>query len=163
MKDWLYGGMELVLVVLLFITFWQDIRTRSVSVWVLAGLLAGVLTLRLLTMAVSRVGLETGINAAIVGIELLAMTLYLSAKYQIFTQPIGKFLGLGDVIFWAVPAVFFSPISFLWFLGGSGIFALLTHTVLRLALPNRYPATIPLAGLQALWMIAVMVGYRLNG
>ncbi|MDJ1501247.1 hypothetical protein [Xanthocytophaga agilis] len=146
--------MTIALIVLLLLTFWQDMRSRILSVWLWAVMTGIVIIIRFADAGngVLAVGYEMGINVLIIFWQLFFLTLYVSVKNRKLTQPVGQFLGLGDVFFWIVPTLFFTPVSFLIYWVFSLLFALAGHLIFRSLLSATYPSTVPLAGMQALCM-----------
>jgi hypothetical protein len=134
--------------------FWQDLKSRTINIAILASIMCLVLFNRLPSVALIRYGIDTGLNLFWVSLQLLMLTVYFSVRQRAFTIPIGKAMGLGDVAFWLVPVLSFSPEGFVSYWIASMVFALAVHGCLRVILKKRYAHTIPLAGYQALWMAA---------
>ena len=151
--------MTILLIASLLVAFWQDIRDRALSVWLLVVLLLLAVTVRL----TGQPGLwyvalsDTAINLLLLGWLLLLLTGYVSLRSKKMTWPVGKWLGLGDVIFWLVPALLFPPPSFVTYWISSSLFALIAHLLLRWLLSGTYGSSIPLAGMQALWMVPYLL------
>ncbi len=143
--------------VLLLQVFWQDVKTRTLNLAVLAVIVCLVIGSRLISVSIVQYAIDVCLNLLWIGTHLLVLTAYLSVRRKAFTVPVGAFMGLGDVAFWLAPALFFAPEKFVFFWIASTVFALAAHGCLRVALKKTYMSTIPLAGFQALWMAATLV------
>lgn len=88
------------------------------------------------------------INLAFVLFLLAGLTIYFSLKNRKIVRIADVYLGWGDILFFVVLAVFFSPLNFLLFITGS-----LFLVSLIVAVSPRLSHNIPLAGMQATLLI----------
>lgn len=148
MEPYLARGLEIVAATVLALMCYQDWRARSIS-WPAFPVLGGaLLALRLLHEPVALVGLHLAINMGLVAALVAALWLYVRLRFH--SLALRDCLGSGDVLYWAVVAVYFSPDAFLVYFLSSSVAALL---VAGLAQRYRAPAPdayrVPLAGIQA--------------
>lgn len=134
---------------------YQDFRYRAVS-WILFPIIALLnlcYTLWYMHTPASVFLTNTGINAGIILSQFLFLKLYFSFREKKIAVIIDRYIGLGDIIFYLLLCLFFSPLAFITFHIGSLLFCLLLYIPLKVNGINR---TIPLAGLQSLLMIILL-------
>lgn len=140
-----------VIIVLLGISavliFYQDYRSRSV-VWVLFPLLmaTGILYSLYYTDSLNTFLINSSINLGFLLIQFLLLKLVFR-----FRKIVDKKIGTGDILFAVCSCTFFSPVNFLVFYILSLAFSLCMHFSFALIKTN-YQKTIPLAGLQAVFL-----------
>lgn len=149
------------IVLLLMILVVQDLRERTVSV-----ILFPLLFFLCAAFALLEVSLWDALYSYLFnGVFLLLQVIFLYGFFWLrnkrYTPVVGAMLGWGDVLFWAVAALLFSPANFILFFLGSMLLSLLLHAVLRLLWVNYKKETVPLAGLQSLCLVAVLPLSRL--
>jgi hypothetical protein len=71
-----------------------------------------------------------------------------------------KYLGLGDILFFLVPMLFFAPANFVVFFMGSLVLSMLAFVLIKVSFKKRI--TIPLAGVQALMMLGYIASIQVN-
>ncbi|NVK51286.1 MAG: hypothetical protein HWD85_00005 [Flavobacteriaceae bacterium] len=86
-------------------------------------------------------------------ISILLLILYLYTKIQM-KKKLSKSLGLGDVLFFLFLGVSFPTATFLVLFSGSLVFSLLVFLLLKPILKEK---TVPLAGLQSLFLTLVLI------
>ncbi len=132
---------------LLVVVTIQDFRSRAVS-WVLFPLMH----VSVACIAVPDTGVypwlhSSGINLLLIAIQGLLLFAWFSLKDRKMVNLTKAHLGWGDILFIAVPAMFFSPLYFLFYYVLSLVVALLCGLwILRKEYAER---SIPLAGIQA--------------
>ncbi|HEX8659403.1 MAG TPA: hypothetical protein VF690_17825 [Hymenobacter sp.] len=150
-------GLKGAAVLLLLLIGWQDWRTRSVT-WLLFPLLGVVLLGHHWLMASSAaVGWALLVNWTILGGLLAILSLYVRLRFVRLKLRLQDCLGSGDVVFWFVAASYFSPPAFLLYFLASSLLALVAFGLLcqmRLVGPDR---RVPLAGLQAVGLVLLLV------
>ncbi len=147
--------------IILFAIAYQDLKTRSVS-WYLFPLLAlsgGALTFSELRSP----GLllyYIAINCGFLVLQYLLLKLWLFLRNGRNTTVIDHSIGKGDLLFLLATCCFFSPVNFILFYMLSLLFSLLLYIFIR-----RWHffsgdfKTVPLAGLQAGFLILVLPLY----
>lgn len=143
-------GKIILFIALLFIVI-QDFKERQVYLWLF--LLTGV-TMALLHLNNSMIQLfllNVGINLLIIFIIISVLYFYATIKMK---KALQHTLGLGDILFFMVLAIGFTTGTFLVLLTFSLIFSLLFFLVIKSNLKYK---TVPLAGLQALFISLVYI------
>lgn len=132
---------------------YQDIRHRAVS-WLLFPALMITGFLLSFSAAGSWIALleRTGINLLFVLVQLLFLYAYFFLRHG-DRLLIGKKIGLGDILFWLAASAFFSFFQFILFYTLSLAFSLIVYLLLFRSPWSESRPTIPLAGLQALFLI----------
>lgn len=151
--------LSVIIILILLLIAYQDIRLRSVSV--VLFVLVGVLNF---ARGVSRVETQTlityiSVNTAFVVIIMSLLTGYLLIRYKKNVKVIFRdFLGIGDLVFWVMMVPAFSPANYVLFY----FFSMLTCAILFPAIKKisqpQDVATVPLAGMQALFYVGLLVG-----
>jgi len=138
------------LLLLLITIFFQDFKERKVSLWIfpLTILLGGYLYYKQTFLQLYAYNL--GINLSM--LVLLFFIVFLYTKFKL-KQSFFSAIGLGDILFFVVYAVSFPTSTFLVLFSCSLIFALLVFLVLK---NNLKHSTVPLAGLQALFLCLIL-------
>lgn len=135
---------------LLFWVFYQDLKERKVTVFLMLGLLVLGGFLHSQSQLLELFLLHVSINMAVIGCILLILFLYTKwiMKKQLFEA-----FGLGDLLFFLIVAVSFPIPTFLVVFSSSLVFALIVFIALK---PSLKEQTIPLAGFQALFVLLLM-------
>ena len=134
------------LISLLAISY-QDFKERSVSLYLfmLALIFASFLYYRYTS------SYEYFINAIRnLSLVLFIMGILLSYSWFKLKQPLFEVFGLGDALFFLVLAFGFSTTTFIVLFVSSLIFALIVFMAMKPSISNK---TVPLAGLQALFLV----------
>ncbi|MDB3887378.1 hypothetical protein N9344_00330 [bacterium] len=143
-------------IILIFLTVltYQDFKSRSIN-WVLIPILFLAFVVKgFLEISYQELFNHFVVNILIVIVNLLGVTILISLKEKKFTNIIDTQLGLGDVLFFVVLAVAFSPINFLIFYLGSVFITTLIYGIIMLK--NKEQTFIPLAGAMSI-MLAFML------
>ncbi len=148
-------------IVSLLITY-EDLKFREVSLYLFILLSIIGVTLS----ALSRNSVEVFfLNLLINGLIALLLVVFLKFFYLIKEQKktiiLDEKIGKGDVVFIFCCSTFFSPMLFCLFLVSSITFSLLTHLfILSIKTCKTRHDTVPLAGLQAFFLIAFIYFLR---
>ncbi len=142
---------HIALVVLLVLTFVQDMKHRAIH-----------FVLPLLTFVVALyVYFEEGhpyqqllTTFLFLAITMLGLFAYMSIKRRTLVNPINSDIGIGDIVFFiAVIPLFYVRAYILFFITGM-LFSILCHLALKHVIKNKY---IPLAGYLSLYILLLMV------
>mgnify|MGYP000241731841 CR=1 FL=1 len=146
---------ELLFIFLLGSLFYQDIKERIVSVWVLiSGILTGGFIHYLYQQPIVFLS-NIGINISF--IVLIFIILWGYAKFKL-KKKIFDVFGHGDLLFFILLAVSLPLLSFLMVF----VFSLIFSLVIFILLKNRFTVkTVPLAGLQSLFLGLVLIANKL--
>ena len=127
---------------------YQDWDKRSVS-WPLFPFLFGVLlALQLQSQPAATVGVTVLVNVGLLTVLVATLRLYVYLRWP--NLRLQDCLGSGDVLYWLVVAVCFSPTGFLLYLLGSSLIALLMTGIMHWRNPQPLSTwRVPLAGIQA--------------
>ena len=155
-------GIEIVLVALLSTIVFQDLKHRAIS-WILIPLLLCFQTL----LALSALTIEKTIfffliNLGFIVMQLICITAYFSFKNRKFINIVNNYLGIGDILFFLVLCLGFSPFNFILFYLCSLIITLLAFLLYQI-LSRSQDKEIPLAGAMALGLIVChLAHYRFD-
>ena len=145
--------LKIAIIALLAILFIQDIKRKEVSLYFLLATFVNVLALKASLNGI--LWFDFGLNALFILLQVVFLMLYLFSTGRKPTQLLNEFLGLGDILFWLIPALYFQFIEFILFSLACYIAIVLGYGVLYLV--KRKSATIPLAGLMALFMALYII------
>ena len=146
-----YLLLDIALLFIAALVFWQDWQERAVSVWlfVLLFVLAGI------RYALAGLGyLPLLFNGLFIFIQLGVLTGYCLLRFR--SARLLRYFGLGDVLFWLALALLFSPFNFIAFFVGSLLASLVLYFIIRRIFQNEPMQTVPLAGFQSLLLIFVL-------
>lgn len=147
--------LELLLLSILGILLYQDIKERKVSLWVLfSGIIVGG-TLHFLHQDSMVFLYNIGITISFVILIFGVLWVYASVKLK---RNIFDVFGLGDLLFFILLAVSLPIVSFLMVFVFSLIFSLVLFLLLKKSFTNK---TVPLAGLQSLFFGLVLIGNKI--
>lgn len=150
MEGWLLF-VDLTLILLCAGVFYQDLRDRAVSVFLFGGcmLLAG------LKYGFAGEGyLPLLFNSLFIITQVLVVMLYCRLRFG--TNNLLTYMGAGDLLCWAVLALLFSPLNFIFFFTGSLLASFMLFGILRFSFKGGNLHTVPLAGFQSLLLIPVL-------
>jgi hypothetical protein len=144
------------LIVLLILISFQDFKERQIS-WYLIPLTFIAFLVRAMNNGATD-GLIQGtlLNVAFIALQLLLLTIYMSIKNKKMVNIVNEYLGLGDVLFFIVLCVAFSPINFIVFYLLSTFITLISFIAYRI-LSKKATVEIPLAGAMASILIVLML------
>ncbi len=146
---------EFLFILILGILFYQDIKERKVSVWVLIlGIVIGGIIHYLCQQPIVFL-LNVGINILFVLLIFIILWGYAKLKLK---KKIFDVFGLGDLLFFILLAVSLPLLSFLMVF----VFSLIFSLVVFILFKNRFTEkTVPLAGLQGLFLGLVLIANKL--
>jgi hypothetical protein len=140
---------------------YQDYRSRSVG-WIFFPLLAlAGITLSCLSLhSIRDTLINAAVNAGFLALQLLLLKTWFYIRGH-RSNLINEKLGLGDILFLAAAAFFFSPMNFILFYTCSLLFTVLACLVRKALHRNNAAWTIPLAGLQSIFFLLFLAGSSL--
>lgn len=148
--------LEIIFLLILGILFYQDIKERKVSVWVLiSGFVVG---------GINHFSLQdSSVFFITIAINLLFIcvifgVLWGYAKFKM-KQALFDVFGLGDLLFFVLLAISLPTISFLLLFVFSLIFSLSIFLLLKKRFTEK---TVPLAGLQSLFLGLIIIINKLT-
>lgn len=144
-----------ILIGLLSVVIYQDFKNREISWFLIPLLLIIGITNALISIDYKDFLTYAGINLAIVMLNLLGVTLFISLKEKKIKNIIDTYLGLGDILFFFVLTVLFSPFNFILFFIGSILLTSLVYIIVMLFDKIKQPL-IPLAGAMSLVLIVAL-------
>jgi hypothetical protein len=145
---------SLAIVMILAIIVYQDFKFRAVS-WILFPLLAAIILLENIFIHALPVFADFYlINFGFIAVQLVLITLYFSLRNKRWVKLWEQHLGAGDILFFLILCLFFSPVNFLLFYLGSLIVTVVVVLVLRRVRTDMN--VIPLAGIQS-GLLAVLI------
>ncbi len=149
------------LIILGFLAY-QDFKQREIS-WILIPLLIilhAIISIR--SISLENAVLYFLINSGFILLQLLFLTVYFSVKNRAFTNIINTYLGIGDIWFFVVLALAFSPVNFILFYLGSLFLTMIGFLVWK-GLSKSSEKEIPLAGVMAVGLMGCFVYKWVSG
>lgn len=140
------------LIPILSIVVWEDFKYRAVSWWLFVLLAAMVFFVEYQQFSF----IDFSMNAGFVLIQLLVLTIYFSIKEKKKVNLLTRHLGLGDILFWIILCLLFSPANFTLFFMVSMMFVMIVVGIWKMAKLNPVMITVPLAGIQAAVLLALL-------
>lgn len=145
--------LSILMISLLAILTYQDFKSKQISWFLIPLLFIGFVTIALLRVQAAELLTWFGVNLLIVLLNLVGVTIIISIKERKVTNIIDSYLGLGDVLFFVVLTVVFSPLNFMIFFLGSILITTLVYGGFILFNKNKR-TLIPLAGTMSLLLVA---------
>ena len=141
--------LEVLIILLLTVIFYEDIKYREVNLYLFIVTFILFIAKAFLCHAMV---LQIIFNYSFIGFLLLNVFLFTKIKTGSF-KALDKTFGKGDLFLWIILAMGFSFFNYVVFLIASLIFSLLAFPFIR-----KKNASIPLAGLQALFygMVSIL-------
>lgn len=151
--------LKIALIGMLTILFIQDIRHREISLYLL---LAALIVVLAHGFSVNKLNIvDSGLNLLFILLQVAFLLFYLFITGRKPALLLKSYLGIGDILFWLVPAFYFQFLEFLLFLMISFVFVIIGYGILLLI--KRNTTTIPLAGFMALFLaIYQIIGWKSN-
>lgn len=149
---------EISMIILFLVIFFQDIRLKAIS-WFLPPMLACLSVCYSLNLSgIYDLLFNTAFNLVALGIITGCLVLYTRIRFR--SWRLHDFIGSGDLLFLLSVCFLFSPVSFILFIS-FGSLAILTGYGLFLLLSKRSSFNkVPLAGLQSMIiLIAIIIGW----
>ena len=141
----------LILVPLLLIIAYQDVKYRAVSILLFVVLFFSVLLVRFL-VGMPFISSVTIINIVYIFLLMIILLGYFRIRFKSWAM-LKRGLGLGDLIFWMIIAFLLSSQLFLIWFNSTLILALVVHMICSRFGWYGSKEKIPLAGIQALLLI----------
>jgi hypothetical protein len=150
--------LEIIIIAVLLLVFFQDIRSKSVY-WVLFPVLTALFILLHIVQHYSfeATWQSVVINSSFLIIQFLLVSLYFSIKNKHWVNITDGFLGWGDILLLQSIAFYLSVLNFLFFYISS-LLASLMIWLLWQVLSKEKNKHIPLAGFQALIFTVFLAG-----
>ncbi|OFY93720.1 MAG: hypothetical protein A3K10_17265 [Bacteroidetes bacterium RIFCSPLOWO2_12_FULL_31_6] len=146
----------IILVLVLAVVVFQDFKSKAISWFLIPILIIGFVIKGLLKIDTEELTTYFGINFFIVLINLIGVTFLVSLKERKVINILKTHLGLGDVLFFLVLTLAFSPINFVVFYLGSILLTTIIYG--SIILFNKKKKTlIPLAGAMSLLLIITLL------
>ncbi|MFY0602964.1 MAG: general secretion pathway protein [Flavobacteriaceae bacterium] len=144
-------SLNITIILLLFLTFYQDMKERKVMLIVLVALfiLSGFLHSQFYILEIFL--LNVLLNITIVSLVLFILFLY--TRFVLHKKLFEAF-GLGDAIFFLILSISFPIPTFLVIFSSSLLFAFILSIGLKKSMKDK---TIPLAGFQALFVLLILL------
>ncbi len=163
----LYPIVKIATLLLLVILFYEDIRYRSISIHWIALAFLGVLGLAYMEAKLNWVNIL--VNISFVAIQVIFISLYLMLKRKSIRDIFKNYIGVGDIVFWIIPAFYLDPIVYVFYALFCYLSILIVFGVI-MAIRKR-SVTVPLAGFMAMVLglyiacewYGISVGYWING
>lgn len=130
--------------------FWEDVKTRMVTIWKIILLVAVSLVLfTLLSRDLASQLVIVSYNLGIIAVFYLSLVLAYYLKEKKLNLSLAGKMGLADLLIVLPPALCFSNFLFLYFIIACVLTGLIYGTVLQIRKRNTQ-ATVPLAGITAM-------------
>jgi hypothetical protein len=142
--------LNIALIVLLAIAFYQDWKTRSIHVVVLISL---AVTTSVLFYQMNIDWKMVGLNLAFITVVMGGLFLYISFKEGRFLNIFKAHFGIGDVVFFIAVSPLFSNENFILFFISGMILSGCTHLIIS---KTKEESTIPLAGYLSIYLIGLI-------
>ena len=147
---------QLFIISLLILIFYQDYKYRAVS-WILFPILTIVfLILNLFNHSVLEIVNNTAVNLFFLLFLFAMITVYFSIKNRRIVNLSNGFIGWGDILFILCLGILFSPLNFIAFYLIS-LFMIIIGVLFTKWLFKSNSDQIPLAGLQAMMLLILFI------
>ena len=147
---------DIFLLIALAVIVFQDFKYRAIS-WYLIPLAFLTLLAKGLATTTTIIFFENSFfNAVFILLQLILISVYISIKNKKRTNIVNSYLGIGDILFFAVLCVAFSPANFIVFFIVSLVLTLIGFIVYKIIFKSA-KAEIPLAGAMAVLFILLIV------
>jgi hypothetical protein len=134
----------------------QDFKQRQIS-WYLIPLSFFLVVYKAVNLIDTTVFIKHSIfNIVFVLIQLILLTTYISIKNKALTNIVNTYLGIGDILFFIVVCIAFSPVNFIVFFIVSMILTLIGFMLYSTFL-KKAGTEIPLAGTMATALIILLI------
>lgn len=131
---------------------YEDFKNRSVHIYWFIGLFGSLLGMVLASEAFDQVASRFAVNMVFCVLQLALLNVYFCLKERKWIWIFDRYLGWGDVVFIACVALLWDLRGFIIFTIVSIGFALLIYVIGM----RKQTATVPLAGLQAIFLIILL-------
>lgn len=145
-----------ILIIVLILVVVEDFRFRKVSLlWLIVILITSFLLQLNTNLHLHNIAANTFLNLCTIAVNYVILTLYFSLKNRRLINLGNHYLGTGDLIFLIAVSFLFSPLNFVCFILLSLFFTLFYSLFAKLILKDKFK-TIPLAGLQSMFLILLL-------
>lgn len=141
--------------ILVFIA-WQDFKYRAVYWWLFPLLVIALAIQHSGSLGWQEVVRAGSYNLLFLFLQLAFLTLYFSLKQKRWTNIFDGYFGLGDLLFLTAVTVYFSLYNYILYYAISLLLVIAISLVVAVATRKKI-GKIPLAGYQALFLVAVMI------
>lgn len=131
---------------------YEDFKNRSVYIYWFIGLFISLLWMVSETDSLDRVASRFVVNMVFCIVQLALLNAYFCLKERKWIWIFDRYLGWGDVVFIACVALLWNLPGFIIFTISSILFALVIYVIGM----RKQTATVPLAGLQAIFLIILL-------
>jgi hypothetical protein len=139
----------------LILLIYQDFRDRKISFFSIPLLFFLFLIYSSFFIERQELALFFAVNFSFVLLQILLLIIYLSIKKNKLINITKEHLGLGDILFFFVLTIAFSPVNLMLFFVLSLLLTVLFSMAFNLKKANTFHTTIPLAGYMSLFLIPV--------
>jgi len=147
---------DILIILLLLYTCYQDFYFRAVSPWPLLTVFVLLVFRGTEILGIEVALISSGTNLFLLAIELLFIFLYIKIKKGKDETVMDKYLGWGDVVFFLAIIPAFLPFSFMAFLLTSLFLIILVYAFFSMT-KIKHNRLIPLAGILSLFFVFVLV------
>ncbi len=130
---------------------WEDLRERSIHWWWLPVLALALLLPSWSGLTSDDQAARIGFNVLFLVLQLGATFLYLIIRHGAWMNPVDRYIGLGDLLFFLVLALGLSRSNFILFLI-TGLALCVPAYFLLVRLHHSTPRTVPTAGFLAVYL-----------
>jgi len=154
--------LDIIIVLLLLYTGYQDFYFRAVSPWPLLTVFVLLVFRGTEILGIEVALISSGTNFILLLTELLFTFLYIKLKKGLNETVMDKYLGWGDVVFFLAIIPAFLPFSFMAFLLSSLFLIIIVYTFFSLT-KIKHNRLIPLAGILSVFFSGVMIMENVTG
>lgn len=130
---------------------WEDLRERSIHWWWLPVLALALVLPSWSILSSDDQAARIAFNLSFLGLQLGATFFYLIIRHGAWMNPVDRYIGLGDLLFFLVLALGLSRSNFILFLI-TGLALCVPAFFLLVRLHHSTPRTVPTAGFLALYL-----------
>jgi hypothetical protein len=138
----------------LLLIAYQDFKQREISWYSIPALIGSFLYTSTLIKPFNDIWIGLLFNVGFILLQLLLLTGYLSVKNKKLVNIVNSYLGIGDILFFTVLAVAFSPVNFIVFYIVSCLLTIVGYGIYSTLRKKR--KDIPLAGAMACIVLLLM-------
>ncbi|MFN3402674.1 MAG: hypothetical protein ACK40G_01175 [Cytophagaceae bacterium] len=142
-------------ILILVVMFIQDIKFRAITWYLFPALMIMFSLYSINQSGIRDMMFNTSVNLGFLLLQLVLLTIYFSIKNKRFIWITNDYLGIGDILFFVCIAFLFSPMNFIFFYLISLVVIVLGY--LFMVLFRKSVSTVPLAGLQAILVIPLLL------
>ncbi|SKC59247.1 hypothetical protein SAMN05660236_1864 [Ohtaekwangia koreensis] len=135
---------------------YEDFKNRMVRLVFYLLLVASLIILRFDNISLIGLLIDFGMNLAYLSLLLFMSLTVLYLRYKKITNPL-LYIGVGDILLLLIFCIWFDTINFVVFNTVSLIVALIAHSLLKQFEFYNKHKTIPLAGIQSLCFLSLLI------